>query len=76
MSISSATNACACFEVFLDGKWHTVGARHSIPRIGRVLIAHGPDATDAAISTAFGDAKLARFKVVTEKVTPGSPCPL
>ena len=27
------------FEVFLDGQWHTVDARHNSPRIGRVLIA-------------------------------------
>jgi transglutaminase-like putative cysteine protease len=62
----------AWFEVFLDGRWHTVDARHNSPRIGRILIARGRDATDAAISTAFGVAKLAQFKVVTEEATPAS----
>jgi transglutaminase-like putative cysteine protease len=62
----------AWFEVFLDGKWHAVDARHNSPRIGRILMARGRDATDAAISTAFGAAKLAHFKVVTEIAMPNS----
>jgi transglutaminase-like putative cysteine protease len=62
----------AWFEVYLDGKWHSVDARHNSPRIGRILMARGRDATDAAISTAFGAAQLAHFKVVTEEVMPGS----
>ena len=60
----------AWFEVFLDGAWHTVDARHNRPRIGRILMARGRDATDAAISTAFGNAKLAGFRVITEEVQP------
>ena len=60
----------AWFEVFLDGQWHTVDARHNQPRIGRILMARGRDATDAAISTAFGTARLLRFEVITEEVTP------
>jgi transglutaminase-like putative cysteine protease len=61
----------AWFEVFLDGRWHTVDARHNKPRIGRILMARGRDATDAAISTAFGVAKLARFEVITDEVKSG-----
>jgi transglutaminase-like putative cysteine protease len=61
----------AWFEVFLDGKWHTVDARHNRPRIGRILMARGRDATDAAISTAFGNAPLANFKVMTDEVKGG-----
>ncbi len=60
----------AWFEVFLGGQWHTVDARHNEPRIGRILMARGRDATDAAISTAFGAAKLLRFDVITEEVQP------
>jgi len=60
----------AWFEVFLDGRWHTVDARHNQPRIGRILMARGRDATDAAISTAFGTAKRLRFEVLTEDVKP------
>jgi transglutaminase-like putative cysteine protease len=58
----------AWFEVFLDGTWHTVDARHNRPRIGRILMARGRDATDAAISTAFGTANLVQFTVVTREI--------
>ncbi len=57
----------AWFEVFLDGAWHTLDARHNQPRIGRILMARGLDATDTAISVAFGKAKLVEFVVVTEE---------
>jgi transglutaminase-like putative cysteine protease len=63
----------AWLEVFLDGKWHAVDARHNSPRIGRILMALGRDATDAAISTAFGAANLVYFKVTTDEVVPISP---
>jgi transglutaminase-like putative cysteine protease len=56
----------AWFEVFLDGRWFTFDARHNHPRIGRIVIARGRDAADVAISTAFGPAALARFKVITD----------
>jgi transglutaminase-like putative cysteine protease len=62
----------AWFEVFLDGGWHTVDARHNCPRIGRILMARGRDATDAAISTAFGTANLVKFKVITAEVPPAA----
>ncbi|MET0546805.1 MAG: transglutaminase family protein [Caulobacterales bacterium] len=55
----------AWFEAFLDGEWHTFDARHNKPRIGRILIAQGRDATDAAIATTYGKATLKSFKVVT-----------
>jgi transglutaminase-like putative cysteine protease len=60
----------AWLDVFLDGRWHTVDARHNRPRIGRIVMARGRDATDAAISTAFGTAKLLRFEVITHEVKP------
>jgi transglutaminase-like putative cysteine protease len=62
----------AWFDVFLDGRWHTVDARHTKPRIGRIVVARGRDATDAAISTAFGIAKLLHFEVVTDEMMPGN----
>jgi hypothetical protein len=43
-------------------------ARHNIPRIGRILIAHGRDATDVAIVTSFGPHKLVAFNVITDEV--------
>jgi transglutaminase-like putative cysteine protease len=55
----------AWFEVFMSGRWWALDARHNQPRIGRVLMARGRDATDAAISTTFGKAKLKEFKVFT-----------
>lgn len=57
----------AWFEVFLDGRWHTFDARNNIPRIGRVLIARGRDASDVAISSAFGPSTLTSFNVWTDE---------
>jgi transglutaminase-like putative cysteine protease len=58
----------AWFEVWIGGAWRTFDARHNKPRIGRVMMALGRDATDAAITTSFGPAKLAGFTVVTEEI--------
>jgi hypothetical protein len=44
---------------------------HNIPRIGRVLIAHGRDAADVAITTTFGPNTLSSFTVWTEEVAQG-----
>jgi transglutaminase-like putative cysteine protease len=55
----------AWFEAFLDGRWYTFDARHNTPRIGRIVMARGRDAADVAISTAFGQAQLVRFEVMT-----------
>jgi transglutaminase-like putative cysteine protease len=60
----------AWLEVYLGGHWYTVDARNNEPRIGRVLMARGRDATDVAISTQFGPAKLVEFKVLTEEIAP------
>jgi transglutaminase-like putative cysteine protease len=58
----------AWFQAYLDGQWWTFDARHNTPRIGRVLIATGRDATDVAISTSFGPSTLSNFEVLTEEV--------
>ena len=62
----------AWFEVYLHGpdgpRWYTFDARHNRPRIGRIVMARGRDATDCAISTNFGYAHLARFDVHTDEV--------
>jgi transglutaminase-like putative cysteine protease len=58
----------AWFEAYLGGQWHTFDARHNVPRIGRILMARGRDATDVAIATSFGPCVLSGFKVVTEEV--------
>jgi transglutaminase-like putative cysteine protease len=59
----------AWFEVFLDGKWWAFDARNNEPRIGRILMAVGRDASDVAITTSFGLAHLTYFFVVTEEET-------
>ena len=38
------------------------------PRIGRIVMARGRDATDVALSTAFGPNTLAKFEVVTDEI--------
>ncbi|MBC7496888.1 MAG: transglutaminase family protein, partial [Sphingomonadaceae bacterium] len=43
-------------------------ARHNYPRIGRVLMARGRDATDTALTTAFGPTTLTRFDVHADEV--------
>ncbi len=58
----------AWFEVYLGGHWYTADARHNFPRVGRVLMAMGRDATDVALSTQFGPGILSRFDVITEEV--------
>jgi transglutaminase-like putative cysteine protease len=56
------------FEAYLGGAWYAFDARHNHPRIGRILIAHGRDAADVAISTAFGCSALESFRVWTDQV--------
>ena len=58
----------AWFEAYLEDRWWTFDARHNHPRIGRVLLATGLDATDVAITTSFGSARLSHFEVVTDEI--------
>jgi len=58
----------AWFEVYLDDHWHTFDARNNTPRIGRILMARGRDATDVAIATTFGPCTLSGFSVFTDEV--------
>jgi transglutaminase-like putative cysteine protease len=58
----------AWFEAFLGGRWHTFDARNNTPRIGRVLIARGRDASDVALSSTFGANTLAGFRVWADEV--------
>src|SRR3974390_2208782 len=58
----------AWFEVYLGDRWYTFDARHNKPRIGRILMARGGEATDVAIVTSFGQCTLAGFKVITDEV--------
>ncbi|MGV7032614.1 transglutaminase-like domain-containing protein [Methylobacterium symbioticum] len=69
----------AWFEVFLEGpdgpRWYTFDARHNRPRIGRIVMARGRDATDCALTTSFGTAYLVQFDVHTDEV-PAEPQPM
>ena len=56
------------FDAYLGGEWHTFDARNLVPRIGRILIARGRDASDVAITTTFGPNTLAGFKVWTDEI--------
>ncbi len=60
----------AWFEAYLGGRWYTFDPRNNVPRIGRILMARGRDATDVAIVTSFGPCTLAGFKVITDEVAP------
>jgi transglutaminase-like putative cysteine protease len=58
----------AWFDVYLGGRWHTFDPRNNVPRIGRVLIARGRDASDVAITTTFGPNTLESFQVFTDEI--------
>ena len=74
---SGAGDFSAWYEVFLEGQWWTMDARHNDGRMGRVLMAVGRDATDVAITTSFGVANLRKFYVESFEVDEsGSPTPL
>ena len=62
----------AWFEAYLEDRWWTFDARNNYPRLGRVLIATGRDASDVAITTSFGMANLTHFTVISEEVTQGN----
>jgi transglutaminase-like putative cysteine protease len=61
----------AWFEAYLEDRWWTFDARHNQPRIGRVLMATGRDASDVAMTTSFGIANLRHFTVVSEQLPQG-----
>lgn len=66
--VPSPMDFSAWFEAYLGGAWHTFDARHNQPRIGRILMARGRDAADAALTTAFGQNRLESFKVWTDEI--------
>ena len=65
---TGAGDFSAWYEVWLDGRWWTMDARHNEPRPGRVLMATGRDAADVAITTSFGNAVLQHFYVESTEV--------
>ena len=65
---SGAGDFSAWYQVWLDGKWWDMDARHNYPRYGRILMATGRDAADVAITTSFGRADLTHFYVESNEI--------
>ncbi len=63
---ASPMDFSAWFEVYLGNRWWTCDARHFKPRLGRVLMATGRDASDVALTTSFGTANLKHFSVISD----------
>ncbi|MCU1491164.1 MAG: transglutaminase domain protein [Acidimicrobiaceae bacterium] len=60
---------CSWFEAWLDGRWWTFDPRNNEPRIGRVVIARGRDALDAAMVTTWGAVELLQMTVWADEAT-------
>lgn len=58
----------AWYQVFLDGQWIDLDARHNYQRLGRLLMGTGRDAADVALTTSFGAMNLTYFKVESNEV--------
>ena len=58
----------AWFEVYLGDRWYTFDARNNTPRVGRVVVGRGRDATDVALLTSFGPHTLTDFRVHAEPI--------
>lgn len=65
---AGAGDFSAWYQVWLDGRWWDMDARHNAPRLGRILMAAGRDAADVAITTSFGVANLTHFYVESNEV--------
>jgi len=61
----------AWFEAWIGGRWHVFDPRNNVPRMSRVLMARGRDASDVAIATTFGPNFLESFRVWTDEI-PGT----
>lgn len=59
----------AWYQVYLQGRWWDMDARHNDRRLGRLLMAVGRDAADVAMTTSFGVADLKHFSVESNEVT-------
>lgn len=57
-------------EIYLGGKWYAFDARHNKPRVGRIPVAYGRDATDVSLIHTFGPHVLNTFKIWTDEVVP------
>jgi transglutaminase-like putative cysteine protease len=55
-------------EVWLEGGWYVFDPHDAVPRKGRVFIASGLDAADAAFATLYGAARLVKLEVWADAV--------
>ncbi|MBV8191828.1 MAG: transglutaminase family protein [Alphaproteobacteria bacterium] len=65
---SDPMDFAAWFEAYLGGRWYSFDARNNTPRIGRILIGQGRDASDVPIAHTFGPNTLVSFKVWADEV--------
>jgi transglutaminase-like putative cysteine protease len=63
-----AGDFAAWFEAWIGGRWHMFDPRNNVPRVGRILMARGRDASDVAIATTFGPNTLESFRVWTDEI--------
>lgn len=70
-----AGDFAAWFEAWIGGRWHLFDPRNNAPRMGRVLMARGRDASDVAIATTFGPNTLESFRVWTDEIPHGEMAP-
>jgi len=64
-----AMDFCSWYEVWLGGRWWTFDPRNNEPRVGRVVVARGRDALDAAMVTTWGAAELLTMEVWADEVS-------
>jgi transglutaminase-like putative cysteine protease len=57
----------AWMEVWLGDRWWTFDPRNNMPRIGRIVIGRGRDASDVAMATTFGGPLLESMFVRTDE---------
>lgn len=67
-----AGDFAAWFEAWIGGRWYLFDPRNNEPRIGRVLMARGRDASDVAIVTTFGPNTLQSFRVWSDEIPEAS----
>jgi transglutaminase-like putative cysteine protease len=65
-----AMDFAAWIEVYLGGHWHVFDPRNNAPRIGRILVAYGRDASDVPLTHSFGPNTLSKFLVWAEEAPP------
>ncbi len=58
----------AWIEVYLGGRWWVFDPRNNAPRIGRILIGQGRDASDVPLTHTFGPNTLVGFRVWTDEL--------